>query len=90
MDFPILRYVDILIGLAVVMLLVCTVVAAVTQLISSLGVMRARHLRNGLQELLFEIDPVNLGPHARYIADRCLRHPMVGNRTTLGAILWRL
>ena len=90
MDLPILRYVDILIGLAVVMLLACTVVTAATQVVCSSGFLRATHLRDGLRQLLTEIDPVRLAPHAGYIAERCLRHPMVGNVTWIGTLWWRI
>ena len=55
MDIPILKYLDILIGLAVVMVLGTTVVGAVTQLFLSSLYFRARTLRTGLQELIRQL-----------------------------------
>lgn len=83
MDFPILRYVDILIGLAAVMLLACTIVAAVTQLVLSSTYARARYLRDALQDLVTQLDPGVLGSRSRYIAERMLRHPLAARDNTI-------
>src|SRR5437762_14347231 len=77
MSIPILRYIDIVIGLAVVVLLVCTIVTAITQLLLASSFSRARTLRSGLADLIRQIDGRTLGAHAMYVAERCLRHPMV-------------
>src|SRR5579871_5306536 len=87
MDIPILKYVDIVIGLAVVILLVCTIVTAVTQMVLSMTYSKARYLRDGLEDLVRQIDPATLDKYAYYIAERCLRHPLVGrNNTPLGKV----
>lgn len=89
MDLPVLRYLDVLIGLAVVALLASTIVAAVTQLILSSTYARARNLRDGLEDLITQIDPKQLAPYARYIAERLLRHPLVArDDTLLGRAAW--
>ena len=83
MDLPILKYVDIVIGLGVVILLVCTIVAAITQVLLSVAFVRARNLRNALKDLIEQIDPDALADHAEYIAERCLRHPLVARDNTI-------
>jgi hypothetical protein len=89
MDLPVLRYLDVLIGLAVVALLAGTIVTAVTQLILSSTYARARNLRDGLEDLITQIDPQQLAPHARYIVERLLRHPLVArDNTLLGQAAW--
>jgi hypothetical protein len=91
MDVPILKYVDVLIGLAAVVLLVCTVVAAGAQMLLSYTFTKARHLRDGLGDMISQIDPATLGPHARYIAERLLRHPLVArDNTRLGLLFWKM
>jgi hypothetical protein len=82
MDVPILRYLDIVIGLSVVMLLICTIVASITQLLLSTTYARARYLRDALGDMVEQIDPPLLGPHARYIAERLLRHPLAARDNT--------
>ena len=83
MDLPILKYVDIAIGLAIVILLLCTVVTAVTQMLLSFTYSRARYLRDGLEDLIRQIDPATLDKHALYIAERCLRHPLLARNNTI-------
>jgi hypothetical protein len=78
----ILKGVEVLIGLAVTMLIASTVVTAVTQLFLSTTYARARHLREGIQQLVAQIDPELLAPQSRYLAERLLRHPLVGRRNT--------
>jgi len=79
-DFPILKYLDIVIGLTVVMLLGSIIVTAVTQFALAFTYARSRYLRDGLAELVAQLDPETLAPHARYIAERLLRSPLVGRR----------
>jgi hypothetical protein len=78
----ILKGVEVLVGLAVTMLLASTVVTGVTQLFLSTTYARARHLREGIQQLVAQIDPERLAPQGRYLAERLLRHPLVGRRNT--------
>ena len=68
MDLPILKYLDIVIGLTVVMLLGSIIVTAVTQFVLAVSFARARYLRDGLSELIAQLDPEILSPHAQYIA----------------------
>ena len=82
-DFPVLRYLDVIIGLSVVALLASTIVASVTQLILSSTYSRARYLRDGLSDLVGQVDAETLGPQSRYIAERLLRHPLVARNATL-------
>lgn len=86
MDVPILKYIDILIGLAVVMILASTVVTALSQLGAQSSYARARALRAGLQELIANLDQTIDTHEARYIAERLLRHPMLGRRN--GVVGW--
>lgn len=89
MDFPVLKYLDILIGLSVVMLLVSTIVMAVTQAVLNGGFARARHLRRGLIRLIAQLDREGLRDHAPYLADALQRHPLIG-QSTMFDVLRRL
>lgn len=92
MDIPVLKYLDILIGLAVVMALGTTVVAAATQLILASLYFRSRSLRMGLQELIRNLDPAQLSAlDARSIAESILRHPVLARPNgPVGAVLSRI
>lgn len=80
----ILKYVDVIIGLALVMVLASTVVAAATQLITSASFARSRYLRDGLASLIRQLDrDPNLEEQARYIAELVLRHPMIARSNSL-------
>lgn len=81
MDIPILKYVDVLIGFALVMILATTVITSVTQLLATLLRSRGRCLRSGLEALLTQVDSTNLEAKAREISDAVLRHPMIGKPT---------
>ena len=70
MDIPLLRYVDIAIGLAVVILLACTVVAAITEALMSGTYFRSRNLRDALSDLIAQVDPITLRDHSYYISER--------------------
>jgi hypothetical protein len=80
MQFPILQYIDVVIGLAVAMIVVATFVTAVTQFIMSATYARARYLRDGLTSLLTQLDPEKLGDDARYVAELVLRDETVGSK----------
>ena len=81
MDIPILKYLDVVIGLAVVMVILSTVVLAIAQMALNASRARARHLERGLEGLIAQIDPAGLRSHARYLARLIQRHPLVGSRT---------
>ena len=83
MQFPILQYLDVVIGLAVVMIVVATFVTAVTQFILSTTYARARYLRDGLRHLISQLDPNKLSDHARYLAELTLRDENVGSKKLL-------
>src|ERR1043166_2881731 len=86
MDLPILKYIDILIGLAVVMILASTVVAAVCQVALQSTYARARALRSGLQELIGNLDRSIDDATASYIAARLIRHPLIGRPNWMGGL----
>ena len=81
MNVPILQYVDVLIGLSLVMLLVSTVVLAVTQMVLNSCFARARHLQKGLRRLILSLNPTELRAVAPYVSRLILRHPLLGQQT---------
>ena len=83
MQFPILQYLDVVIGLAVAMIVVATFVTAVTQFIMSVTYARARYLRDGLRGLIAQLDPSKLSDDARYLAELALRDETVGSKKLL-------
>src|SRR5689334_11038136 len=87
---PILRYVDVFIGLALVMLLGCSVIAAMTQLATSTFYLRGQYLRQGLADLLQQFDPASSGTDCQYAAQLIQRHPLVSRPETLPgqALTW--
>ena len=52
MDLPVLKYVDVLIGLSLVMLLVATVALSISQALLNMLRSRSRHLCKALERLL--------------------------------------
>jgi hypothetical protein len=85
-DIPVLKYIDILIGLTLVMVLVSTIVLAITQVLLNTTFARARHLQRGLGRLVAYVDPTLLRGHAPYLSKLLLRHPLVGQRTVFGPL----
>lgn len=85
MDLPILKHLDVLIGLAVVMLIMATVVVAITQFILSCRSARSLYLRERLTELVSQIAPKLESSEAEYVAERILRHPLIGRQRWLRA-----
>lgn len=83
MDWPILKQVDILIGIAVVMLLASTVVTAATQLYLNVRRARSEYLREKLEDLVEQLAPELSRAEAFYVAERLLRHPLVGRRRVI-------
>lgn len=91
MDVPILRYVDVFIGLALVMLIGCSIVTALTQLATSSLYLRAQYLRQGLADMLGQLDPEWTAADRKYVAQLLVRHPMVARASTsLGMITSRI
>jgi hypothetical protein len=79
MDLPILKYLDVLIGFTLVMILAGTVVATITQVCAVLARSRGRYLANSLRLLISQTDPVNLPKDiAAKIVEHVLRHPLIG------------
>jgi hypothetical protein len=74
----VLKYLDVLIGLALVMLIAATVALSISHALLDLLSSRARHLEHALDRLVRQIHPAVLGPHAPDIARLVLLHPLVG------------
>ena len=85
MNIPILKYVDVMIGFSLIMVLVSTIVLAITQTILNSTSARTRHLQRSLVRLIRQIQPGPLAAHAPYLAALIVRHPMIG-RQTMGSL----
>jgi hypothetical protein len=72
-----LKTLDILIGVATVMLLFSMAVTIVTQFFTTILGSRGRNLRNGLAGLLRQMDPALQEKIASKIADAVLSHPLL-------------
>jgi hypothetical protein len=94
MDLPILKYVDVVIGFALVMILASTVVLTVTQLGATLARSRGKYLSWVLRELFIHIDETNLPRDiARALSNAVLRHTLIGKSNWMRKflpILWPL
>jgi hypothetical protein len=85
-----LRSIDILIGLAAIMLALSMAVTVVTQFITSVFNSRGRHLKRGLTDLLSELGPAINPAIAEAVAGRLLTHPLVSGATSrLGSVIHR-
>ncbi len=85
-----LKTLDILIGVATVMLLFSMVVTVVTQSIISAVQTRGRNLRDGLAGLLKQLDPTIDEKIASSISTALLRHPLIGGKFgALGTVIHR-
>lgn len=73
-----LQYLDMAIAFAAVMLGVSILVMALTQVVNAILSLRSRSLLWGLETLLTYVDP-DFKEHARKIADRILRHPLLSH-----------
>src|SRR6185436_14101859 len=82
MDIPVLKYLDVFIGLALVMVLGCSVVAAMTHVITAMFYLRAQYLRQGLSDLILRLDPEAPDEDRQYIAQLIQRHPSVARPAT--------
>jgi hypothetical protein len=76
-DLPVLKYLDVLIGLSLVMLLAATVALTISQALLNLWSSRARHLAWAIERLVHQIHPAILGPHAGEMSWLILQHPLV-------------
>ena len=72
-----LKSVDIVIGLAVVMLALSMAVTLITQTITTILNTRGRHLRRGLTDLLQQLDPALTAALSKTVATHVLTHPLV-------------
>lgn len=77
MNIPILKYLDVLIGLALVMLIVATVALSLSQTLLKIVDARARYLSRGLQRVLAQLHPSQLRGHEDALAELVLLHPTV-------------
>lgn len=77
MNIPILRYLDVLIGLSVVMLMAATVALSISQtLLNSWGA-RASHLARSLEGVIRQLHPELLKDHAAALSREVLLHPLI-------------
>ena len=85
-----LKTLDILIGVATVMLLFSMAVTIVTQFFTTLFRNRQRNLRDGLAGLLRQIDPNICKDVAKELSSTVLKHPLVaGQSKTMGKTVSR-
>jgi hypothetical protein len=85
-----LKTLDILIGVATVMLLFSLAVTIVTQFVANLMQSRGKNLLEGLAGLLKQIDPKISPDAAKKIADTLLKHPLVAEAGgKLGEVIHR-
>ncbi|HXA86407.1 MAG TPA: hypothetical protein VNZ47_15100 [Candidatus Dormibacteraeota bacterium] len=85
-----LKTLDILIGVATVMLLFSMAVTIITQFVANLMQSRGRNLREGLAGLLKQIDPNIRVEVADKIAETLLKHPLVSEAGgKLGEVIHR-
>jgi len=73
-----LQYLDMVIALAAVMLGVSVLVTALTQVVNAILSLRSKSLLWGLETLLLYLDP-DFKEHARQIAEKILRHPLLSH-----------
>ena len=84
-----LKTVDVLIGVTTVLLLFSMAVTVITQLLTSLGGRRARHLRNGLADLLQQLG-IPTRDCAKEIAQNLLKHPVIAEgKWRMGTVIHR-
>ncbi len=88
MSIEVLRYLDVLIGLALVMLLACSVTSTATHLISSAFLLRAQYLQQGLADIVQMLDPTLTAEDSARIARLLVRHPLLARPATLPGLVW--
>ena len=80
-----LKSIDLLIGLALIMLMISMAVTVLTQFFNGLINLRGRQLRQGLAELINQLDPNLPANLAMSIAHEVLLHPLIrGTNMTMG------
>ena len=85
-----LESLDVLIGLVVVLLALSMAVTVITQGLTTMVNSRGSHLKQGLKDLLHQLDET-LGPeHSGAIAAAVLRHPLVSGSSVIGTSTRRL
>ncbi len=84
-----LKTVDILIGLAVVMLVVSMAVTLIVEVIVALLNMRGSALRRGLADLLRTLHPALPDRDSKDIATAVLKHPVISDNNRLGDVIQR-
>jgi hypothetical protein len=87
---PVLKSLDVLIGLATIMLALSMAVTMMTQFTTTVLNSRGRHLARGLTDLLGQLDPALRGRIAADLAHAVLTHPLVSNtRGGAGSVIHR-
>jgi hypothetical protein len=87
---PMLRTIDIFIGLALIMMLVSMIVTVITQAVTNLLNSRGKHLLTGIADMLAQLHPGITRTIAEEIADTALRNPLVSNANgELGNVVHR-
>ena len=85
-----LKSIDVLIGLAVIMLALSMAVTMITQFVTTVLNSRGRHLKRGVVDLLRQVDPALTGTLAARLADAVLRHPLISaSGRNLGSVIHR-
>jgi len=85
-----LKSIDILIGLALIMLMISMAVTLVTQTLINIVQSRGRHLRRGISDLLAQLAPDLPQKTADSIATAVLMHPVIrGGRFRMGDVIKR-
>jgi hypothetical protein len=87
---PMLKTIDVFIGLALIMLLVSMIVTVITQAVTNVLNSRGKHLWQGVTDMLQQLDPAITRDIAGEIADAALRNPLVsGANGRLGNVIHR-
>jgi hypothetical protein len=85
-----LKSLDVILGLTAVMLVASMAVTVLTQLYTGLRNTRGAHLRDGLVDLLKQIDPAFTSELAREITGAILSHPLIHDSgSRLGTLVHR-
>lgn len=83
MTGSLLTYLDVSIGFALIMLLACSIVTALSQWLLNLFNQRAVVLKQGLMRLMAQVDR-GLEPHVDALVERVLLHPLVAGKDWMG------
>jgi len=78
----VLKSIDVLVGVAVVLLALSMAVTVITQSITTIVNSRGRHLRRALSDLLQQLDPALSDTLSKAVATRLLTHPFVSGANT--------